>query len=277
MRVDYTNMAYGAADDQALPFADQALIGFLTPQPTLVYSEWATQTSDNSWTEQVPTVNYQAYAVSDQQLVAVANTTSSEIQTLAMLSPVLTMPLAVKTAFEGTPFAYVKTEAIYAQLDTSDPPQIYFLYWLSLRDGSDPKTGPTSLVATALALGGVLSYILEVPIAGASRARPSMSFAQAFTLQSAKSPLTIPPTPAVQQTIPASPTIPAILPPTLQPVPRPASLPTTPAPVVLSPLPAPTTPIAQSSGSNAKALLLVAMGAAAAIGTYKYIEHRRKA
>ena len=56
------------------------------------------------------------------------------------MSPVLTKPSVVRATFEGTPFAYDHTEAIYAQLDSKSPPQIYFCYWLTLRDGADPKT-----------------------------------------------------------------------------------------------------------------------------------------
>lgn len=263
---------YGTtADDSALPFADQALIGILTPQPTLIYSEWATQTSDNSWTEQTPTVNYQAYAVSDQQLVAVANTTSSEVTTLCVLSPILTQMNVVKTAFEGTPFKYVKTEAVYAQLDTQNPPTIYFLYWLELRDASDPKIGPTSLVYTATLLGGVLSYVLQIPLTGASRGRPSTTFASAFSAQMAKSPLSIPATPAQQATTPA-PSAPVATP----VVSSPTVSPNLPAPIVIAPaLPSPQA--ASAASANTKAVLLVALGATAAIGAYKFYESRRKA
>ncbi len=254
------------ADDRALPFPDQALIGIVQAQPTLTYTEWARQTSDNAWTEVTPSSNYQAFAVNDFQLVAVANTTSAEVQTLAVISPRLTLPASVKVAFEGTPFAYVRTEAVYAQIDTASPPQIYFLYWLTLREQTDPKIGPTSLNFAATSIAGVLSYILEVPPGGSDRARPGMSFAQAFTTQAARSPLTIPQTQAVQATAPLPSASPGLPTPMSTSASFPASAPTQQA--SLAPA---------SSASTMKALLLVGLGTAAAVGAYRLYQNRKGA
>ncbi len=255
------------ADDRVLSFADQALIAIVSPQGSLVYTEWARQTSDNTWQEATPTQDYQAFAVSDFQLVAVANTTSSEVESLAVFSPVLTRPSAVAAAFEGTPFVYDHTEAVYAQLDTQSTPQIYFLYWLRLRDQTDPKTGPTSLNYAATMVGGVLAYVLAIPRAGSDRAAPpSGSFPSAFSAQAQKAPLTIPQTPAVVTTIPATP----------------ATSPT--APVTALPT-VPTMPATQAqqasmvtpAQANMRALLWVGLGTAAAIGGYRIIQHYRRA
>ncbi len=250
------------ADDQTLPFADQALLTLLSGAPSLVYTEWASQspTLESSWTEAMPTSDYQAYAINDLQLVTVTNTTSSVVQELAVVSPMLASQQAIKTAFEGTPFAYDHTEAIYAQLDNASPPRIYFLYWLKLRDQTDPKTGPTSLNYAATSIGGVLVYVLQIPPASSDRPHPaSGSFPNAFASQLQQGPLTIPATPAVQTTIPV-------------PVsPGQPSLPSAPVPMTpaaIAPAPTPT------GANNAKAVLLVGIGAVAAYGAFRLLSRR---
>ncbi len=253
------------ASDQVLTFADQTLIAIVAPQGSLTYTEWATQTSDAAWTEVTPAMDYQAYAVSDFQLVAVANTSSSEVSTLAVISPVLTKMATVQAAFEGTPFAYDHTEAIYAQLDTKSPPQIYYCYWLTLRDATDPKTGPTSLNYAATTVLGILSYIVQIPPASTDRAHPaSGTFPGAMQQQAALPAVTVPQTPAVQTTIPATPgtsiTDPVIV------LPNPPVLPG-----------AQQAAIVPTASDNLTALLLVGLGAGAAILGYRYIINRRKA
>lgn len=252
------------ADDMTLPFADQALIGIVSPQGSLVYTEWALQTGDASWQELTPQKDYQAFAVSDFQLVAVANTTSSEVQSLAVISPMLTRASAVAGMFEGTPFAYDHTEAVYAQLDTSSTPQIYFLYWLRLREQADPKTGPTSLNYAATIAGGILTYILPIPPGPTDRAHPaSGSFPGAFSAQIARGPIAIPATPAVQTTIPATPGVSTTAPVTALP-----QVPTMPASQQQAVVPL-------AASTNLKALLWVGLGTAAAVGAYKLIQARR--
>jgi hypothetical protein len=252
------------ADDQSLPLADQALLALIGAAPSLVYTEWAAQspTLETSWVEASPLKDYQAYAVNDLQLVSVTNTTSSVVQELAVISPVLTGQQAVKAAFEGTPFAYDRTEAVYSQLDNASPPRIYFLYWLRLRDGADPKTGPTSLNYAATTIGGVLVYILEISPPASDRAHPaSGSFPSAFNAQLRQGPITVPATPAVQSTIPVSPVSPG------QP-----QIPGSNAPVPLAPA-----AMAPTASTNTKAILWVALGAVAAVGAYKLVTGRRSA
>lgn len=255
----YRNDVSGlGADDASLPIADQALLTLVSPQGSLTYTEWATQTGDASWQEVTPQKDYQAFAVGDLQLVAVANTTSSEVDTLAVISPVLTRASAVQTAFEGTPFAYDHTEGVYAQLDPSATPRIYFVYWLKLRDPSDPKTGPTSLNYAATSILGVLSYILQIPPASSDRVHPaSGAFPAAFAAQAAQPPISVPATPAVQTTIPAA-TLPGVSPASPAPATQQASM-------------------VPTASTNMKALLWVGLGTAVAIGSYRFIQSRRKA
>ncbi len=243
-RNDFQRAASGLGDDQALSFADQTLIGIVQDQPSITYTEWASLSGDVTWTEVVPTKNYQAFALLDQQLVAAQSLATSAPSALAVVSPRLTFGTQVSRAFEKTPYAYQKTEAVYAQLDPASPPQIYFLYWLLLRPQTDPLAGNASMNFAAAQVAGVLAYILEVPSTGSDRARPGMAFTQAFQLQAAKSPLSIPQTPAQQQT-------------------------------VLIPAAATAAPATSQTSGNATALLIVGLGAAAAIGGFHLATRKR--
>lgn len=251
------NAISGLGDDRSLSFADQTLLGIVQAQPTLTYTEWASQSGDVVWNETVATQNYQAFAITDQQIVATATVATSVPDTLAVISPFLSFGTQVGKAFEKTPYAYQKTEAIYAQLDPASPPQIYFLYWLSLRSATDPKIGNISLNFAAVSIGGVLTYILEVPQTGQDRARPSMRFTQALALQQGRAGVSVPATPAQQAT--RSPGQPQ------------ASILQAPA---SSPVPAASAALAPTAGDKGKAVVLVGLGAAAAIAAYQWFSRR---
>ncbi len=245
-------------DDQSLSLADQALLALVSATPSLVYTEWASEVSDSpagsSWKESTPEKAYQAFAVNDLQLVSVASTTSSEVEELAVISPVLMQQQALTKIFEGTPFAYDRTEAVYSELDTQSPPRIYFLYWLTLREQADPKTGPTSLNYAAAQAAGVLAYIHEIPIGPVARPRPPAgSFPGVFNAQLKQGPLSIPQTPAVQTTVPVS---------------SPGIGPGLPSPALTQ------ASLAPSPSSNAKALLWVGLGTGAALLGYHLIARK---
>lgn len=254
----YRNDLSGASlGDAALPLADQTLLASLALTPTLTYTEWATQTGDVSWTTVTPATNYQAYSLTDLQLTAAASSALSVPMTLAVIAPTLTFASSLTTIFEGTPYAYQKTEAVYSQLDNGSPPQIYFLYWLGLRESTDPKIGNTSLNYAASQALGVLVYVLDTALSSSDRAIPATSFTQALSTQMTMPSVVVPATPAVQNTIP---------PITIPPISIPG---VTPAPAV--------TPASASasSGDTAKAVLLVSLGVAAAVGAYRLYESRR--
>lgn len=239
-------------DAASLPFADQTLLGLVQSQPSVVYTEWATQTGDVAWSESLPTVNYQAFAITDQQLVAAAAASTAAPQVLAVLSPTLSFGTTVKKAFQGTPYAYVRTEAVYAQLDPLQPPRIWFLYWLQLRALNDTQTGPTSLNFAAASVLGVLSYILEVPASVQDRPRPTLSFQSALDRQNGIS--------APAQQLPPG-QDPASLPPVITPSPAQS--------------PVPSSIVSSSTTDKSKAVLLVGLGAAAAFGGYRVFQHYR--
>lgn len=254
-RNDFLRPISGLGDDSALSFAEQTLYGIVQAQPSLTYTEWASQSGDITWTEVVPTRNYQAYAILDQQLVATAAAATSVPTELAVISPTLAFGTAVSKAFKGTPYAYTRTEAVYAQLDPANPPTIYFLYWLTLRSATDPDIGNISLNYAALQVAGVLAFVLDVPQSAQDRARPGVSFSQALALRGqGASPGIVPSTPAEQQTLPV----------TIQPAPA-QQVPSTSSP----------RSAASAGGTpSTRALLIVGVGAAAAMGAYKlYTAH----
>lgn len=257
-RNDHFRSVSGLGDDASLSLADQALLALVQPSPSLTYTEWASQSGDVSWTEVQAVNNYQAWAILDQQLVSVAATALSVPTTLCVIAPALTFSTTVSKAFESTPYAYQKTEAVYSQLDPRQPPQIFFLYWLTLRSAADAQLGNISLNYAASAVGGVLSYVLEVPKASSDRAAPSGSFMVALQAQQSTGPLQIPATPAQSTTLPIPASIPGL--PSITPAPSAAPIAT-----------------AATTSDTTKAVLLVTLGAAAAVGAYKLFTSRRSA
>lgn len=249
-RNDHFRAVSGLGDDAALSLADQALLAMLQGVPSVTYTEWAALSGDVSWSESIPTSNYQAFAILDQQLVQVASQALSVPQALAVISPTLTFATTVGKAFESTPYAYQKTEAVYAQLDPRDPPQIFYLYWLTLRSATDPKIGNISLNFAATSITGVLSFVLEVPKSSSDRPRPRTSFTGALSAQQASGPLSIPSSSPSPTSLPGSAAIPTIA-------------------------PANSSPVVASTADKTKAVLLVGLGAAAAVGAYKLYQSRR--
>jgi hypothetical protein len=266
-RNDLFRSVSGLGDDASLPLADQALLALVQSTPSVTYTEWAAQSGDVTWTEATPTQNYQAFAILDQQLVSVAATALSVPTTLAITSPVLTFATTLSSALASTPYAYQKTEAVYAQLDPRQPPQIFFLYWLTLRSAADPNLGNISLNYAASQVGGVLSYVLDVPASSSDRARPTTPFTTALQAQQSSGPISIPATPAQSNTLPIPASVPGI----------PSSIPGIPSILPAPSAPAPKPVVAATTSDTTKAVLLVTLGAAAAIGAYKLFVARRSA
>lgn len=250
---------FGADDASSLSLADQVMLQLLTAQqiPSQTVTEWAEQSGDISWQEITALNNYQLFPILDATIVAVATAATAVPTALAVVAPFLSFASALTTTFEGTPYAYSFTEAIYAQGDAAEPPRIYFLYWLSLRPQADPKRGNTSLNFAATQVGGVLSYVHEIPLSSADRPAPKVTFQQALAAQSGQMPKA--PTPVVVTgPTPTAPTITATIPP-LAPGQQ-----QTPAPQAAS-----------AAAGNSKAVMLVAAGAAAVFVGYHVMKSRR--
>lgn len=251
---------FGADDASSLSLADQMMLQLLSTAqiPSQTVTEWAQQSGDVSWQEITALSNYQLFPITDQELVAVANATTMVPTTLAVVAPFLSFASALQTAFEGTPYAYSLTEAVYAQADAAATPRIYFLYWINLRPQSDPKRGNTSLNFAATSIGGVLSYVHEIPLSNTDRPSPKLSFQAALAQQSGQMPkapapvvVTGPPptTPTIQVAIPA----------------RAPGQQATPSPAATS----------ANAAASSKSLMLVAAGAAAVFVGYQYFKSKR--
>lgn len=243
-------------DDASLSLADQVMLQILSAQgiSSQTVTEWAEQTGDIAWQPVTALVNYQLFPITDAHIVAVATAATAVPSQLAVVAPFLSFGTAVASAFNGTPYAYSYTEAVYSQQDSAAPPRIYFLYWLTLRPATDPQRGNTSLNLAATGVGGVLSYVHETPLTGADRAPPSMAFSQALALQSGSVATPTPIlTPGSVTTIPI-PTDPDLS------LPNPA---------------AKTAAQASASASNGKAVMIVAAGAALAFVGYHFFASRK--
>ncbi len=249
---------FGADDASSLSLADQVMLQLLATSkiPSQTVTEWAQQSGDVSWQEITALNNYQLYPITDQTIVAVATASTMVPTTLAVVAPFLSFASALTTAFEGTPYAYSLTEAIYAQADPAETPRIYFLYWLSLRPQADPKRGNTSLNFAATSIGGVLSYVHEIPLSNTDRPSPKVSFQAALAQQSGQMPKAPAPV-IVTGPVPTQPVIQTTIPP-LAPGQQ-----QTPSPVQ-----------ANAAGSS-KTVMLVAAGAAAVYVGYQIFKSKR--
>lgn len=250
---------FGADDASSLSLAEQMMLQLLATAriPSQTVTEWAQQSGDVSWQEVTALNNYQLFPITDQELVAVATATTAVPTTLAVLAPFLSFSSTLETAFEGTPYAYSLTEAIYAQADTAEPPRIYFLYWINLRPQADPKRGNTSLNFAASSIGGVLAYVHETPLSNSDRPSPKVSFKTALAQQSGQ----MPKAPAPVVVTGPTPTAPSIQ------APIPARAPgqqVTPSPTTQA-----------SAGQSSKNVILVAAGAAAAYVGYQFFKSKR--
>ncbi len=256
IRNDLTGM--GADDASQLSLADQVMLQLLATSgvPPQTVTEWAQQSGDVSWQEITALNNYQLFPITDQQIVAVATAATAVPTTLAVVAPFLSFASALTTAFEGTPYAYSMTEAIYGQADAAEPPRIYFLYWLNLRPQADPKRGNTSLNFAATSIGGALAYVHEIPLSNSDRPSPKVSFQQALAQQSGQMPKAPVPV-VVTGPAPTSPTIQVAIPPLTPGQQRTPS------------------PAQASAASSSKTMLLVAAGAAAVYVGYQYFKGRK--
>ncbi len=250
---------FGADDAASLSLADQMMLQLLSTAnvPSQTVTEWAQQSGDVTWQEVTALNNYQLFPITDQELVAVANATTMAPTTLAVVAPFLSFASALESAFEGTPYAYSMTEAIYAQGDTAETPRIYFLYWINLRPQADPKRGNTSLNFAATTIGGALSYVHEIPLSNSDRPSPKVSFNTALAQQSGQMPKA--PTPVVVTGPP--PTVPTIQ--------------TTLPPLTPAQAQAQQSAANVSASPNSKALLVVAAGAAALFVGYHFVKGQK--
>jgi len=152
-----------------------------------VYAPWASRVGSLDWevVRQPADTNIQVAAISDQILQALMVITMNQpFGFLAVLSDQLPDVQAPSTAFEGTPYGFYETQAVYSLADTRDPPWIQFLHWARLRNPEDRGGGSHGLDAVAAALHGQLVVAIQVnPDFTQQRPPPGMAFEAALATQ----------------------------------------------------------------------------------------------
>jgi len=194
-----------------------------------VYTPWAARESSISWTtvRQPPETNVSIAGLTDARLQAITSATFGQrLGWVAVLSDVLPEVQAPEVAFEGTPYEFFHTQAVYSQADTKAVPTIRYLHWGRLRDPGDNDGGSGSMAAVATRLHGTLVFAMQVNYDQTrSREVPGVSFESALAAQHGQLP-TIPivdsPPPATGPW-PESPPDPEYTEPGIAPEPAPAS------------------------------------------------------
>jgi hypothetical protein len=152
-------------------------IGTLTP--------WALRSGDMRWSEvlQPAQLNFEVYGLSDAALAKIfRDHFSLELPYVAVLSKRAPMQAELERAFSGAPYEPDEVTAVYSQRDGSPVPEVYYLLWL--RQRAPGWRGRGSTEKSAKAIGGLLVYACQVPVAGTtSRRLPVATFAEALQRQ----------------------------------------------------------------------------------------------
>lgn len=190
--------------------ATQAILGLLTQlQPVATVIPWATlDDSSGKWVPSVTSsVRYQLFSVS----AAILDTA----QRLAFGQPVgfVCVVDGVRHSqpsdlFDGTPWEYFESDAVFDESEVAEPPKIRFLYWGKLRDEGAISGNASTLEAHVKTQGGQLVYPVNLPVSG--RPLPTTPFDVAMQRQfgvaqssSAASSVTSSPSPSTGPSSPA--------------------------------------------------------------------------
>lgn len=178
----------------------QTLLSNISPLTTVI--PWATEETANWVPELAPEVRYALYPIDAATLDNVTKAAFGQpVGFVALLDTV--MRAAPERLFDGTPWEFFQSQAVFSERDPNEPPTIQFLYWGKLRDQSTSTGSASTLEAKAKAAQTQLVYPITLPIEGAYRGMPTMSFADALSRQTkSASPLLPPASPAA---LPAGP------------------------------------------------------------------------
>ena len=180
--------------------ATQAMASlFATLSPPTTVIPWAVlDESTGQWSSGAPSYRYQLYLVNAAAL--------DTAQRMAFGQPVgfVCVLDAVAHArpsdlFDGTPWEYFETDAVYDESDAGDPPRIKFLYWGKLRDEGAVQGTASTLEAQVKTIGGQLVYPLNLSVTG-MRPLPATSFDVALQRQ-----FGVPPSTSAASSVPLSP------------------------------------------------------------------------
>ena len=228
----------------------QALLQRVTPLGTFV--PWAGQVGEIDWKVVAPDTRYALYPVTSDLLTAVETAAFGQPVGFVVALSAQQLSLASATSlFNGTPFEYFSTDAVYNVADTKPAPTIQFVYWGRLRADAQTVGSYNNLEKQAQNLGVQLAFPVYVNVpAGATQ--PPIDFSLALR----------------SQQIQPTPTPPPLSPANVVPVPG------TPAAILLPGA----APAASTPGTGVGAFLLVlAVGGVAAYAGYRVVKGRRKA
>lgn len=164
-----------------------------------MFTPWAAQIADDNWQEIAsPTANI---AVSDiGQVTAILDVSAlGRPGFIAILAEKPVPGSQVALAFQGSPYQYAGTQAVYSQQDTKTPPKILFVHWGSLRDPSDPNGGSKAIGNIAPSLGGKTVFALPVAREQTTSRQQPTGFETAYRSQFGGAPL-VEPAPVIPQT-----------------------------------------------------------------------------
>lgn len=157
----------------------QSLLSSLRPLVTVI--PWATE-DGAQWVPSVtPEVRYALYPVDAALLDRVQSAAFGQpVGFVAVLDTV--MRAAPENLFDGTPWEYFQSQAVFSELDSGNPPAVRFLYWGKLRDDLGTKGSSATLEAKVAAAKASLVYPVTLPIEGAARGMPTAPFDQAIAV-----------------------------------------------------------------------------------------------
>lgn len=151
-------------------------------KPFGLVTPWAVKHGDLQWEQlrQPTSMNIELYRITDADMRRIfTELFYLELPYIAFLTR-KNIPVAIlDQAFEGTPYEYFETHAVYPQTDKRDVPQILQLHWLRRRAAGDQARRFTGPVVESL--GGVMLFAQQVPAARSSlRTAPVVTFADAL-------------------------------------------------------------------------------------------------
>jgi hypothetical protein len=222
----------------------QALLSAAKPLGTFV--PWADQVGDVDWKVVSPDTRYALYPVTSDLLAATERAAFG--QPVGFVTVFSTKPLLLSEAaalFNGTPYEYFSTDAVYRADDAKPAPTIYFVFWGRLRADAQTIGNYANLEKQANSAGAQLSFPVNMPVpAGVSQ--PQVDFNLAMRAQMM---------PAAAATTPLAPA--AVTPS--------ASL-----------LPGAATAPQEPSTGIGTVLMVIAVGGVAAYAGYRIVKSRKK-
>lgn len=231
-----------APEQNMADVAQNALTALVaSSQPLGTFVPWAGQLSDNDWQVVAPDTRYMLYPVSDTLLSAAEKAAFG--QPVGFVVALSTHQISLANAnklFDGTPFEYFSSDAVYSASDTKPAPTIAFVYWGRLRPNAQTVGNYTTLQKQAQALGVQLAFPVYVP-APPGATQPAIDFNLALKAQQ-------------------SPTATATMTPTSTAVPAAE----------------PAAPVAAGSSGVGKVLIVLAVGGVAAYAGYRIVHARKR-